>query len=161
MSVGSRCPRRKLCGGVNPSNPPPRCREAAGIRFRGGDGLRPAGLMLRGLGIQYRALVSIETSSTATAVPLLLLRRRPLAASRGERVFLYPASEVSARCPTFAVSPTFRRVNTFPYEGKGDRLRWMRSAIAKSARHCKSSLNWSALLSFPLRGRGTSPRWMR
>ena len=22
LSVGSRCPRRKLCGGVNPSNPP-------------------------------------------------------------------------------------------------------------------------------------------
>ena len=22
VSVGSRCPRRKLCGGVNPSNPP-------------------------------------------------------------------------------------------------------------------------------------------
>ena len=37
LSVESRCPRRKLCGGVNPSNPPHR-RTAAG-----GDGLRPAG----------------------------------------------------------------------------------------------------------------------
>ena len=31
-----------------------------------------------------------------------------------------------------------RSVNTFPYEGKGDRLRWMRSAIARYARWGKS-----------------------
>ena len=36
--------------------------------------------------------------------------------------------------PAFATTSTFMRLKTFPYEGKGDRLRWMRSAIAKHAR---------------------------
>ena len=36
--------------------------------------------------------------------------------------------------PAFASLPTFMRLKTFPYEGKGGRLRWMRSAIAKHAR---------------------------
>ena len=56
-----------LCGGVNPSNPP---HKVARIRFPGGDGLRPAGLMLRKCNLQQWALVPIETSSTANAVPL-------------------------------------------------------------------------------------------
>ena len=43
---GFRSPR-------NPSNPP---HKVSGIRDTGGVGLRPAGLLLRELGIQYRAL---------------------------------------------------------------------------------------------------------
>ena len=64
LSVGSRCPRLESVRRGKPLQPTPRCREAAGIRLHGGDGLRPAGLLLRRLNIQYRALASIETSST-------------------------------------------------------------------------------------------------
>ena len=78
MSVESRCPRLEWCGGVNPSNPPHR-RTAAG-----GDGLRPAGLMLRGRKLQNQASVSFETSSTANAVPLLLQGEGLNALERGQ-----------------------------------------------------------------------------
>ena len=72
LSVGSRCPRLESVRRGKPLQPTPRCREAVGTHFRGGDGLRPAGLMLRERGIQYREFCSFETSSTAIAVPLLL-----------------------------------------------------------------------------------------
>ena len=62
---------------------------------------------------------------------------------------------------TRAPAPHAKRPKTFPYEGKGDRLRWMRSAIARSARYWQSRPNLGGALSFPLRGRGTAPRWMR
>ena len=43
VSVGSRCPRLESVRRGKPLQPTPRCREAAGIRLHGGDGLRPAG----------------------------------------------------------------------------------------------------------------------
>ena len=52
-----------------PLQPTPRCREAAGIRFRGGDGLRPAGLLLRERDLQQWVLVALWTSSTAKRSP--------------------------------------------------------------------------------------------
>ena len=54
LSVGSLCPRRELCGGVNPSNPPHR-RKAAETAM----GFAPAGLLLRGRDLQNQASVSI------------------------------------------------------------------------------------------------------
>ena len=62
---GFRSPR-------NPSNPP---HKAAGNPFQDGDGLRPAGLSFRERDLQQRALLSIETSSTAIAVPLPLIEK--------------------------------------------------------------------------------------
>ena len=45
LSVGSRCPRRKFSrrGSARRGTPPTPPHKAAGIRFPGGDGLRPAG----------------------------------------------------------------------------------------------------------------------
>ena len=51
----------------NPSNPP---HKVSGIPVPGGDGLRPAGLMIRGRYKQYRAFGLSQTSSPAAAVPL-------------------------------------------------------------------------------------------
>ena len=104
--------------------------------------VRQRGMMLRELELQYRALLSIETSSTANAVPLPLIGEGNNATESGRTCecpaqhFRFPASEAlprdgKTRSPRGAA-------NTFPYEGKGDRLRWMRSAIAKHARHSKS-----------------------
>ena len=48
--VNAVCPSKaavralNLCGGVNPSNPPHAVARRSAPRFRGGDGLRPAGL---------------------------------------------------------------------------------------------------------------------
>ena len=91
MSVGSRCPRLESVRRGKPLQPTPRCREAVGTHFRGGDGFRPAGLMFRGLDLQYRGLFPIETSSTANAVPLLLQGEGLNDASRGERMLKYRA----------------------------------------------------------------------
>ena len=56
--------------------------------------------------------------------------------------------------PPGNVTPTFIRVNTFPYEGKGNRLRWMRSAIATNARHSQSRQNIKRAIVLPLEGKG-------
>ena len=58
VSVGSRCPRLESVRRGEPLQPTP-----------AGDGLRPAGLMLRERGIQYREFCSFETSSTAKRSP--------------------------------------------------------------------------------------------
>ena len=58
-----------------------------------------------------------QTSSTANAVPLLL-QGEGLSARLLRRACRYRAP----KRPTFAVTPTFTRANTFPYEGKGDRV---------------------------------------
>ena len=74
LSVESRGPRRKFSrrGSARRGTPPTSPHKASGSLLPGGDGLRPAGLMLRGRHLQYRAHVPFETSSTAIAVPLLL-----------------------------------------------------------------------------------------
>ena len=67
LSVESRCPRLKCAEA--PLQPTPRCRKAAVIRFRGGDGLRPAGLLLRERDLQQWVLMVLQTSSTAKRSP--------------------------------------------------------------------------------------------
>ena len=57
VSVESRCPRLESVRRGKPLQPTPRFREAAGIRFHDGVGLRPAGLLLRKRNLQQWVLV--------------------------------------------------------------------------------------------------------
>ena len=178
MSVEGRCPRRYWCGGVNPSNPPHR-RTAAG-----GEGLRPAGLMLRGRKLQNQASVSFETSSTANAVPLLL-QGEGLNALKEEQDLHCPATRQRFACRRLrrgvktrtagGITSSTATAVPLPLRGEGlntrecgqvfqcpaTRQRFARRHWKCRARHPKSSPIVSGILSFPSRGRGTAPRWMR
>ena len=83
---------------------------------------------------QYRAPDSFETSSPANAVPLPLIGEGISRSAWEMRLPQGGERSVAALLDIRSLTPFFERVSTFPYEGKGDRLRWMRSAIAKNAR---------------------------
>ena len=113
LSVGSRCPRLESVRREYPLQPTPRCREAAGIRFRGGVGLRPAGLMLRQRDLQQQAHLSIQNSSTAAAVPLLL-QGEGLNALEEKQDLRCPGNAATIRSPEFgSVAPVRVRLAHF------------------------------------------------
>ena len=123
LSVGSRCPRLESVRRGKPLQPTPRCREAAGIRLHGGDGLRPAGDW-EGAHPHPRTatLRSPEFGSVAIDICSLAPTSSALRPSpRRGRGTALAVDEVcdSRECPTLQVSPTFSGIKSFPSRGRG------------------------------------------
>ena len=105
MSVESRCPRLESVRRGEPLQPTP-----------AGDGLRPAGLLFRGQDLQQAALLSIETSSTATRSPF----------SYKEKAFGRFAWGAGAQISRAINSTLHSSLSTLSVRGRGTAPRWMR-----------------------------------